>query len=639
MARLARLILLPFFLLFAATGFAQTKDSIQHLQKTDTASLDSTKVYFFTHTRLDTTNVRNVFHIDTVLHNTENYDPKLQCQSFSQSPGNIGLANRNMFFSPVLSTGFNLGIRAFDNYLFSIDKIKYFSSIAPFTQLNYVMGSRKEQFFQVTHSHTIKRQLVIAADFRLVNSRGRQYWRQKSDDINTYFTAYYTTKNERYGVFANYYYNRVKCEENGGITDDTIYEQFREGRNTAQFGIWLKNAMNMVKENAYLMKHFVNLDFRKPDSIDIGKLKGFSLGRFTLTTSYRKPRFIYKDQDAASGYYPAIFADSVSTADSLFVQRLDNTLIWTNNSVNAHGEASKFRFYAGFHHAYIEVHEEDQTSFLNQYTSSAGFSLLLFKKLFLSASAEYVIGNYNIGDLKGDGFLSYRFGKEKYRGTLAIEATYARMEAPWIASHFYSNYFRWINIFSKQQVVAWTLKYSYPRLETGLNWYNVNNLIYWNKFALPSQYTDKAINIYSFYVNKDFVFGKFEIDNKAILQISDNDIIHVPLFAASQSYFVTLDLFKKALKFQVGFDARYNTLYYADAWMPASRQFYWQDQRKIGNYIYLDVFVNLKIKRAKIFLAWDHFNSGLMGYKYYSIPHYPEADRSLRFGVNWLFHD
>ena len=35
---------------------------------------------------------------------------------------------------------------------------------------------------------------------------------------------------------------------------------------------------------------------------------------------------------------------------------------------------------------------------------------------------------------------------------------------------------------------------------------------------------------------------------------------------------------------QIGFDIRYNTEFYADAYDPASGRFYWQDQQKIGNF-------------------------------------------------------
>ena len=211
---------------------------------------------------------------------------------------------------------------------------------------------------------------------------------------------------------------------------------------------------------------------------------------------------------------------------------------------------------------------------------------------------------------------------------------------PWMAKNYYSTYYRWENHFDKQQTLSANLSYRYPRLKTTLQWTNINNLLYWDRYGMPHQYNGNAVNIFSLFVRKTFVFGKFSIDNKAIAQYSSDDqIIHLPLFTGGQSYAVTFKMFKKALGVQTGLDLWYNTPYYADAWNPATRQFTLQYQEKTGNYLYIDVFLNLKIKRAFLFLKLDHAAAGLMGYKYYSTPHYPAADRAFKFGVSWIFHD
>ena len=60
---------------------------------------------------------------------------------------------------------------------------------------------------------------------------------------------------------------------------------------------------------------------------------------------------------------------------------------------------------------------------------------------------------------------------------------------------------------------------------------------------------------------------------------------------------------------------------------------------KAANYPYLDAFVNIRIKRARLFLKLEHANSYFMGYNYFMIPHYPMADMALKFGVSWKFYD
>jgi hypothetical protein len=90
---------------------------------------------------------------------------------------------------------------------------------------------------------------------------------------------------------------------------------------------------------------------------------------------------------------------------------------------------------------------------------------------------------------------------------------------------------------------------------------------------------------------------------------------------------------------QLALDLFYNTPYYGDAWMPATQQFYLQNNTKTGNYLYADVALNFKIKRARLFLKLSHFDNGLMGYDYFTVPHYPMQNRAFKFGVSWLFFD
>jgi len=71
--------------------------------------------------------------------------------------------------------------------------------------------------------------------------------------------------------------------------------------------------------------------------------------------------------------------------------------------------------------------------------------------------------------------------------------------------------------------------------------------------------------------------------------------------------------------------------------MPALRQFYLQNEKKTGNYIYADFFINCKIQRVRFFVKYQHFNAGLMGYNYYMIPHYPMQDAAFKFGMSWIF--
>jgi hypothetical protein len=115
-------------------------------------------------------------------------------------------------------------------------------------------------------------------------------------------------------------------------------------------------------------------------------------------------------------------------------------------------------------------------------------------------------------------------------------------------------------------------------------------------------------------------------------------VLPLPEFTAYSSNFYENVLFQ-VLKFQIGFDLRYHTKYYAPTYMPATGQFHTQNIRKIGNYPFFDAFVNFHLKRARIFVKGDHVNAGLMGYDYFYSVGYPANPISVKFGVSWNFYN
>jgi hypothetical protein len=96
-------------------------------------------------------------------------------------------------------------------------------------------------------------------------------------------------------------------------------------------------------------------------------------------------------------------------------------------------------------------------------------------------------------------------------------------------------------------------------------------------------------------------------------------------------------VFKKALLLDIGLDVFYNTAYKAPNYMPATGQFYIQQTTSVGNYPYIDLFIDAQIKKARIFLKIEHVNSGLFGQTYLQYPNHPMNDRAFKLGINWRF--
>jgi hypothetical protein len=85
---------------------------------------------------------------------------------------------------------------------------------------------------------------------------------------------------------------------------------------------------------------------------------------------------------------------------------------------------------------------------------------------------------------------------------------------------------------------------------------------------------------------------------------------------------------------QFGVDCDYYTKYYAPLYQPATMSFANQQEIKVGNYPFINVYANMKLKKARFFVMFSHVNQGLTGENYFSLPHYPLNPRRFQMGVS-----
>ena len=55
--------------------------------------------------------------------------------------------------------------------------------------------------------------------------------------------------------------------------------------------------------------------------------------------------------------------------------------------------------------------------------------------------------------------------------------------------------------------------------------------------------------------------------------------------------------------------------------------------------MFVDFFLNVKIKTVRVFIKADHLNSSMSGNNYMITPHYPANDRTFKLGISWRFWD
>ena len=201
-----------------------------------------------------------------------------------------------------------------------------------------------------------------------------------------------------------------------------------------------------------------------------------------------------------------------------------------------------------------------------------------------------------------------------------------------------SNFYQWNNRFNDQRRLRLGGVLSIPTrnlsLDVGVE--NLQNYIYFNKLALPTQ-TSENIQVLSAKLNYDFNYRAFHWDNELVYQTtSDKSTLPLPTLSLYSNMYLWFKM-AKVLQVQLGTDLRYHTKYHALAYQPAISQFYLQDEVEIGEYPLVNAYINMYLKKTRFFVMAYHVNHSAGNY--FSVPHYPINPFHIRFGVSASFND
>jgi len=617
-----------------------TPFSPANAQECDTIieSKDTSNVFFYYH-NVDSLALGRLHDYDMEIAGIHNYDQIYKETPFFASLGNPGLLYKDLLFNPLERNGFNFGIRSFDAYIFDNFNTEYYKLNEPFSELSYVLGPKKEQLVHAKLDTKVFPFLTIGADFRYIFAPGR-YQREKADNKSLALTGQFFTKSRRYGLIANYHFNKVWVYENGGITADSLFENETE-TDPYVIPVNLYSAQNQIKQSSYFINQFFNIQKKhKKINDSTYQRRNIHAGRITHYLDWSRQTQIYTDDDPTAGFYDNIYLDSIKTVDSVYHFKIVNKLMWSNLGYLDSNERKSFYVYGAVRHEYHELGGYDERKYFNQIIPSAGVYWLIRKTYLISGKAEFVSGDYNGGDFRIDTRLAYIPGKtEKKYGRIELNYQLAKQKPGWFYQQYSGNHFRWDNDFNSTGISILSFYYKRHRLKAGIEYHQLSNYVALDSMAMPVQ-SESGISVMKAIIFKDFRFSIVGIDTKFAYQnASDESLISLPQFMADVAIFVTLPLFKRATTIQPGIQVYYNTSYYASAYMPATRSFYAQNNKEIGNFIYADIFFNFRIKRARLFFKYSHFNALFSPHNYYMVPSYPMMDAGFRFGISWKFFD
>ncbi|MBI1289051.1 MAG: hypothetical protein GC178_15895 [Flavobacteriales bacterium] len=564
------------------------------------------------------------------LGGVQNYHPLYKDSYIRNDLGNIGSADYVALFDYDRSFGFHFrsGRKGFWK---SIADRKILLSEKMFSNVQYSNGANRENYLMANLTRGFGKFVNLGVSFNRINTLGF-YSRQKQTitDMTIYGTV--RSRDNRYMAAVMFDYSNLLSQENGGIANDTVFE---ENLTTARNFI----TVNLNQSSNHWKGFEVGLEQRfflmKQDST-VGK-RGY---RPAISHSFSAARhsMVYEGSQADLSFYQNIYMDSTGTYDSTNLLSVTNALRFELVKSDSVVARTLNRLAVGVQHDHIRVsYDSNYVDHINNLSVLGIADGKLFGAVDWHANGNFMCYGYNIWDLKVNGQFDYRFGGSKFSAFV----DYSLFRPDYITANYQSNHFVWNNNWVQTQHWKTGLVYEQRKLRfKGYFTYHLfDNLVMFGTDKLP--YQSKAVDqLMVFRAEEHFRMRWFHLLVHGAFQWKlTGDDIRVPLALGRGIFYYQNDLFKKKLRLQVGAQVSYATSYYANAYNPALSDFYIQNAKQVGNYPFIDAFLNLRVKKLRMFVKFTHINSGWMGYRYYHVPHYPVNDFAWHFGINWAFLD
>jgi hypothetical protein len=564
------------------------------------------------------------------------YHPHLDVVPVRNDLGNLGSSNHVVLFNFDRPFGFAFTDSRSMFFRRTEDR-QFLLTDKAFTNVRYVNGQNRENYLQADFARAFGTMLNAGFHFGRVNSEGF-YGNQQNRVTDFSLNAAFNSRDLRYRAQFVFGWQDLENRENGGLLDNAVFEN------------------NQTSGRAFIPTRLGAAENERV-GVDVGLVHRLALPRMWLAdSSYYNKRFVpvvehsmvvarhahtYSDVPVAGGFYENIFRDSVGTRDSTMVLGVTNIVrlkLLANDSSETQTTGVLENAYAGIGHSYHQVNF-DSTSLnaIHNVFLDAGVDGNLFGKYQWWAKNRFMLIGRNVLDNRIEGGLGLILGGTR----MSADALYHVFRPDYITERYVSNHFMFDNEFGKTNHLSMGFRFAQWKWRTSVDarYHLLQNLVVFGTDRLPYQST--GVNqLLVIRAKQQFAIRWFHFDMDAAVQfILSGDDIRLPMALGRGMVYYQGDIFKKRLRLQLGYEVSYSSAYLANAYNPALSMFYLQNDRQIGNYPFMDVFLNIRIKTFQAFFKMEHWNAGLMGYRYYHVPHHPANDMAWKFGIRWAFLD
>jgi Putative porin len=576
-------------------------------------------------------NRKKLMDIDTAIRDFHRYTYYQRYQYTFQDLGNIGTAARPIFYRVPQYIGVNPGFESYDLY-WEAGKIRYFDTKSPYSNLKVCLGGNGRSITNVTFARNVNPRWNFGFDYRGLFI-DKQIQRQGKGDRNVksnyydFFTSF-QSRDSTYSLFFNFARNRQLVDEYGGVLvgDDYNVSDFFE-----------KNSRRTLTEAE---SRELRTSLHLFHQYEIGR----ALQIYHKFDRYRQGNdFIDTPGSEPANYYAYTEVDSAKTFD-------ESAFVSMRNEVGVKGNLLKL-FYDGY---YAIRNFNVNYKYLNPDTlavRTSGVEHYLGGRMELQLDSLVQLGGWvelmDNGNFRIEGQLKSRW--------LDAALKQNQYEPGFLQQAYRGSHNAWSNNFSPVNVTQLSgfLHYRSKGMDIspGMTFTRMNNYVFFNQDTsrvqdiIPVQASGGHV-IFSPELRISLTFfDHLTLRTRAVytsLIENSDDAIHVPdLFVNAQLAYENIFVHGN-LDMQTGVEVHWQSSYDALGYDPAIQQFYVQDQRvafRSPSFPLVDVFLNAKIKRGRIFIKYHNVVQLITKEGYFPTPYYPGKANVVDFGFDWSFYD
>lgn len=586
---------------------------------------------------------------DTSLDGIHRLNPYLKASLPYQDLGLVGTPIQPLFLKTIKDPGFDPGFNRLKDWMVhqSDSDIQLVTAPTPYTFLNYCQGAKDLIFLDVLHTRNITPRFNAGLKYRRIKTNNYLFYQMGGDLYNKIripsiynldLFGSYRSKTDKYYVLGNLVLNKINVRESGGLTYPLSFDSTKG--NLRVFENPLNDASNSLKQHAAGFRQYYRFGTTTYQTVikdSVPDTLSFDFrpnGYFFHNLLVRRTLFQYLDPQADTPYYP-FPAFGNNTNDSIALKEINNDAgIFINvgkRNINQQVKLAVSHSQYWYHNAH-----NSQDVFHNLSLYGALHTALNSRPGFvhLNANGRLYVSGYNSKD-----YLS------SIQATLAIRKKFI-LEGNLLSQRHTPDYFQtkantnfaiWdqnLNpvyrngLNAKMDIIPLGLK-------AGINVSNFRNYVLYYRNSAPS---GVDFSYLEWFVSNHIQFGACTWHNRISNQ-TVSKTFHLPEWTLAGGLFWEHKFFKKNMQARFGLDYYWYSSYYADRYIPWLRQFVWQNDVKIGNYPYIDLYISATVQTMNLFVKFEHLNQGISGNRYYASPEYPNPPRFFRFGLNWrLFH-